>query len=198
MFAVAFDADRRVVQGGPVSVIEGVMRAAGGQVTTASANYGISNQGTLVYATSGADTQIQRKLVWVDRTGREEVIPAPPRGYTYPRLSPDGTRLALDIRDQENNDIWIWDLARGTLTRLTFDPSGEAYPVWSPDGQRIIFASSRAGGTATNLYWEAADGTGAPERLTDSSNQQFPNTITPDGAEILFEKLGRASAATAI
>ena len=53
--------------------------------------------------------------------GREEPIEVPPRAYTYARLSPDGTRVALDIRDQQN-DIWIWDLARETLQRLTFDP----------------------------------------------------------------------------
>ena len=105
LFAVAFDPNRREVQGGPVSVLEGVMRAAVAQVNTATANYGMSNQGTLVYATGGS-AQIQRTLVWVDRTGQEGIIPAPPRAYVYPRLSPDGTRVALDIRDQEN-DIWI-------------------------------------------------------------------------------------------
>jgi serine/threonine-protein kinase len=185
LFAVAFDASGREVQGGAVSVIQGVMRTAAAQVNTAAANYGISNVGTLVYA-AGTATPIQRTLVWVDRTGQEEVIPAPARAYYYPRLSPDGTRVALDIRDQEGADIWIWDLARQTLTRLTFDPAAESYPVWSPDSQRLIFASTRSG--QNNLYWQAADGTGAPERLTDSRNQQFPSAMTPDGTEILFRE----------
>jgi hypothetical protein len=111
LFAVAFDANQRMVRGGPVPVIEGVRRATGGQATTAAANYGISNQGTLVYVTSGAGAEIQRSLVWVDRAGHEEVIPAPARAYVYPRLSPDRTRLAVSSAD-EDQDIWIWDLGR--------------------------------------------------------------------------------------
>jgi Tol biopolymer transport system component len=138
----------------------------------------------LVYAT-GATTQDLRTLVWVDRTGQEEAIPAPARAYQYPRLSPDGTRLAIDIRDQDI-DIWIWDLTRRTLTRLTFDPRPESYPVWTPDGQRLIFSSGRSG--PSNIYWQAADGTGAVERLTDSRNPQFPHAITSDGTAILFRE----------
>src|SRR5262249_52379114 len=136
LFAVAFDANRRQVQGGPVSVIQGVMRATAPQTTTPSANYGISDRGTLVYATGNAGGPAQGTLVWVDRAGQEEVIPAPRRAYVYPRLSPDSTRVALDIRDQEF-DIWMWNLARQTLTRLTFDPSTDIYPLWSPDSQRV-------------------------------------------------------------
>ena len=93
-------------------------------------------------------------------------MPAPLRGYLYPRVSPDGTRVALDIRDQEQ-DIWIWDFARETLTRFTFDPANDQYPVWSPDSRRLLFSSARAG--AYNLFWQAADGTGAVERLTEGT-----------------------------
>ena len=71
--------------------------------------------------------------------------------------------------DQEL-DIWVWDLGRTTLTRVTFDPGLDAYPVWTPDGRRLIFSFGRAG--ARNLFWQAADGTGAVERLTESPNQQ--------------------------
>ena len=76
-------------------------------------------------------------------------MPAPPRNYAYPRLSPDGTRLALYIADQEV-DIWLWDLARATLTRVTFDPGIDIYPVWTPDGRQLLF-SSDAGGRAESL-----------------------------------------------
>ena len=74
-----------------------------------------------------------RTLVWVDRAGHEDPINVPARGYTYARLSPDGTRVALDVRD-EQNDIWIWDLARQTLQQLTNDPGSNRSPVWTPDG----------------------------------------------------------------
>jgi Tol biopolymer transport system component len=185
LFAVAFDANRRKVQGGPVSVVEGVRRAAGAGLNTGSANYGISRQGTLVYAAGGAAAQVQRTLVWVDRTGQEQVIPAPPRQYVIPRLSPDGTRVALYIADQDQ-DIWILDLARQALTRLTFDTAADNYPVWSPDSKRLIFTSARSG--QFNLYSQAADGTGTVERLTESRNQQYPLAITPDGTETLFQE----------
>jgi Tol biopolymer transport system component len=124
-----------------------------------------------------------RTLVWVDRTGKEELVAAPPRAYEQPRLSPDGTHVALFSRDQEN-DLWIWDLRRTTLTRLTLEPGQDLFPLWTPNGQRIIFASNRGG--ALNLWWQAADGAGAAERLTTSSNAQVPTGITPDGTAVVF------------
>jgi Tol biopolymer transport system component len=125
--------------------------------------------------------------VWVNRQGHEDPIAtAPPRAYAYPRLSPDGTRVALDIRDQQS-DIWIWDLAHQTLTRLTDAPAFDEYPVWTPDSQRIIFASARAG--AFNLFWQAADNTGTVERLTTSHNTQFPTSISPDGTRLIVREV---------
>ena len=125
-----------------------------------------------------------RTLVWVDRQGHEEPINAPPRNYLYPRLSPDGTRVALDIRDQEN-DIWVWDFAHGTLTRVTFDPGFDTNPVWTRDGRRLIFTSERGG--ARNLFWQAADNTGSVERLSQSANTQLPTSVSPDGTRVVFE-----------
>jgi Tol biopolymer transport system component len=118
--------------------------------------------------------------------GHEEAIAAPSRAYLYPRLSPDGTRIAVYCADQEQ-DIWIWDLRRATLTRLTSEPGMDQNPVWTPDGRRIIFTSDRAGG-ARNLWSQAADGTGAAERLTTSGNSQFPTGIAPDGTSVVFHE----------
>jgi serine/threonine-protein kinase len=117
--------------------------------------------------------------VWVDRKGHEEPIKAPPRAYSTPRLSPDGTRLLLGIGDREGNDIWVWDFERETLTRLTFAPGSDSLARWTPDGLRFIFSSNRAG--LSNLYSQTVDGTGEADRLTTSANQQFPSSITPDG-----------------
>ena len=83
------------------------------------AGLAVAADGTLVYVPGGVPA-VGRSLVWVDRQGQETPMPAPPRNYVFPRLSPDGTRLALSIPDQEV-DIWLWDLARATLTRATFD-----------------------------------------------------------------------------
>jgi serine/threonine-protein kinase len=125
--------------------------------------------------------------VWADRTGKEEPLGTPQRAYEHPRLSPDGTRVAINSTDQEN-DVWIWDLRRPTLTRLTLDPGQDSFPLWTPDGRRIIFSSNRGLGQP-NLWSQAADGTGAAERLTtNDSHAQFLNGITPDGTAVLYNE----------
>jgi serine/threonine-protein kinase len=101
----------------------------------------------------------------------------------YPRVAPDGSRLAVWANDQES-DIWLWSLTRFTLTRLTFDPGSDLYPVWMPDGQRLIFSSERAG--VRNIFWQAADGTGVAERLAQSDNIQYPSGTTPDGSRVIY------------
>ena len=99
--------------------------------------FSVADDGSLVYI-PGATGKSRDACVWVDRNGTEEAIAAPPREYLYPRMSPDGTRVALDVRDQED-DIWTWDFARKTLTRLTFGPPADEYPAWTRDGRRLIF-----------------------------------------------------------
>jgi len=124
-------------------------------------------------------TSPQRQLVWVDRQGREEPLSAPLRAYAIPRISPDGTRVAVDARDEEY-DIWVWDLARGTLRRLTSDPGLDVSPVWTPDSHGILFSSVRGGGMP-NMYRQAADGTGATEALPKQSGGLVLTSIAPDG-----------------
>ena len=186
LFAVAFDADRLTVQGGVVSVVQRVMRAGNPILQTAAAHYGISEQGTLVYLSAGAAAAPQHTLVWVDREGREEPLAAPARAYYSLNISPDGTRVALGVSDQDH-DIWIWDLAREVLTRLTFDPGNDRWPVWTLDGRRVVFESRRESGEA-NLFWTAADGTGEVERLGESTNSQTPLSFSPDGRLLLFRE----------
>jgi serine/threonine-protein kinase len=94
-------------------------------------------------------------------------------------------RVALFSDDQES-DLWIWDLRRPALARLTLDPAQDWFPVWTPDGRRIVFTSTRGG---PNIWWQAADGTGAAERLTTSKNAQLVNAITPDGTAVVFNEV---------
>ena len=191
--AVRFDLQGLAVTGDPVPVVEGVTMSG----TTGTADYAVSQNGTLVYAPGAVGGGINRTLVWADRQGREEPIKTPPRAYIIPRISPDGTRVALDIRDQEN-DIWVWDLKRETLARVTFDPGLDQSPVWTPDGRRLIFGSTRGagvgagvdaalgGGTVSSLYSQAADNTGTVARLTTATNPQAPMAISPDATHVLF------------
>ena len=180
LWAVAFDLRRLEVVGRPVPVLEQVITTFVGV-----ADWSISDDGTLVYVPGVAQAAPTSTLVWVDRQGREEPLKAPPRAYVYPRLSPDGTRVAVDARDQDF-DTWIWDLARETLTRLTFDPRVDSHPAWTPDGLRVVFRSGRHG--PFNLFWQAADGAGAVERLTESPNNQFPSAFSPDGTRLVFRE----------
>jgi eukaryotic-like serine/threonine-protein kinase len=187
--AVRFDLARLQVTSDPLPVADHVLMSG-----TGAAEYSTSRDGTLVYVpggAAGAETTT-RSLAWVTRDGREEPINAPPRAYVAQRLSPDGSRIALQVADR-GFDIWTWDLARETLTPLTFGPAVEGLPVWTPDSRWIIFNSSRAG--ANNVFRHAADGSGVDERLTTSPFPQNPFSISPDGKTVLLgEVRGTTSA----
>jgi serine/threonine-protein kinase len=183
LFGIAFDAGTLTLSGGPVPLVQGVLRAGN---ATGAANFGVTTDGTLVYIRGDAAT-FRNTLVWVDREGREEPIEAPPRNYIYAQLSPDDTRIALDSRDEEF-DIWIFDLARATLQRLTFDDGLNRSPVWMPDGRRVAF--TREVDSTEAAFAQAADGSGVAERLTEgqpvADAVTFPSAYLPDGSGLLF------------
>jgi serine/threonine-protein kinase len=182
LMAVPFDVNRLEVTGPPVPLVEGV----GADPAVGEASFAVSPTGFLVYARGSAATNAQRTLAMVDRQGHEQPLAVPPRTYNYPRVSPDGSRIALDIRDQEN-DVWIFDIARSTLTRFTFGASVDGNPTWTPDGSRIAFASDRDHTGTGNLYIAPADGSASrPERLSTSDVPQFPMGFSPDGKGLVF------------
>lgn len=124
-----------------------------------------------------------RRLVWIDRAGRQTRIPAPPRGYAYPRLSPDGGRIALDIRD-ERHGIWLWDVARAALTPFTVGRASDIAPVWSHDGRWILFARGR--GVAPGLFRRAVDDAASAEPLPGAGDTLLmPTALSPDDAYVV-------------
>jgi serine/threonine-protein kinase len=178
LLAVPFDADKLQVTGDPIPVGEG----AGVSLSyEGNAQFSVSRAGSLVFIPGGLQGS-NRTLVWMDRNGHEQPLPAPPRDYIEPRLSPDGQRIAVVISGAED-DIWIYDIARQAMTKFT-SGARSLNPVWTPDGKRIIFRSARAG--ALNLFWKPADGSGAEERLTTSQTNQTPTNVSPDGQWLLF------------
>ncbi|MGQ0735767.1 MAG: hypothetical protein ACT4QD_19200, partial [Acidobacteriota bacterium] len=177
LLAVPFDLARRAVTGGAVPLVQGVSRAG----ISGAANADVSRTGTLAYRTGEHETP--RRLVWVDRAGREEVIPAPPRPYYTPRLSPDGKRLVIYANDADR-DLWVWDFARETLTRLTVTPATELRGTWTTNGRRVLFNSDHEGTRA--LYWREADGTGVVEKLLQGPDPLWPMSITPDGTGLVY------------
>jgi serine/threonine-protein kinase len=183
LFGIAFDARTKRTVGNAVPLVQGVSRST---TTANQAQFAIANDGTLAYVRGIGGGLAPKSLAWVDRSGRETRLHMPARNYTYVEISPDGTRLALDIRDQEN-DIWVYDLERETLQRLTFDPGRNRGAIWADD-RRIAF--SRQLGDREEIYWQAADGSGAAEALTQGSGvPMHPIEITGDGT-LLYTNAG--------
>ena len=179
LWAVGFDLNRRDTTGTAMVVVPKLVT-----LPTGVGEFDVARDGTLVYVASGGSGEAPRTLVWVDREGRETAVSAPPRAYSTMRLSPDGTRVAVEIQS-DDNDIWVWDFARETLTRVTRSPGLDQSPVWMPDGRHVVY-SSQANGALGSLFRQSADGSGAAERLTESRVIQRASDALPDGFGILF------------
>ena len=177
LWGVAFDADRLDVRGSPVPLLPAGRNGVG--------RFAVADEGSLAYVPNASS--IPRRLIWVDRAGREEAIAAPPRGYTYPRLSPDGKRVAIDVRD-EAIDIWLWAFDTETLTRLTFEPTQDEYPVWTPDGLQVLFASFR--NNAWGVFAQSADGRGAAHAVGTGPDEIDPLSVSPDGRTLVARTAG--------
>jgi len=185
LWAVPFDVGRLETTGPEVLVLEGVQTEAG----LGTAAYAFSDNGILVYVPGGdtVDAWTNRIPVWVDRQGREEPLDVEPRTYSEPRISPDGTKVAMSVLDGGNWDVWIHDLTRNVLGRLTSDPGFDDSPLWTPDGQGVVFRSEREG---AGLYWRAANGTGEVTRLySGPANGVAPNSFSPDGMQLVFAQV---------
>jgi dipeptidyl aminopeptidase/acylaminoacyl peptidase len=155
-----------------VPLLDDVAANSGG----GEANFDFSRTGLFAYV-SGTANPLPRSLGWLDRAGGvEEVVPyTAPVGYSEPRVSPDGKRLAFRSRDA----IWIYDFERKTQSRLTLSGPTISFLVWTPDGSRIAFALDAE--VKRGIWWVRADGTGEPEQLTQSKNPQYPNSFSRDG-----------------
>jgi Tol biopolymer transport system component len=162
---------KRLALTGPAApVVEDVMN---------SSAYGIS-----VYVRGKAERQ---RLVWLDSTGQTQPLRATSAEYNGSvRFSPDGKRLAVSIFEGGNPNVWLYEWELDRMARLTFT-SSNWFPAWSPDGKHIVFSSVRHGGPS--LYWMRADGAGEEVRLTESKNEQYPFSFSPDGRRLAFYEL---------
>lgn len=186
LLAAPFNESRMEITGEPVQLPEHVS-----DDPTSGATYlAVASDGTMVYLSGGSATST-RTVAITDRKGGSRVLPLPPRGYSIPRLSPDGKRLALIVSDVTNftsngrGDVWIYDFGSGSMSRLTFDGTDD-YDAWSQDGSRILFDSSR--GSGGGLYAKRADGAGGEQAVLPNENSSYfnPDTISPDGKFIVL------------
>ena len=181
LFAAPLDLDRLEVTGPAVPVLEDI--ATG--VTNGSAQYAVSNTGTLVFATKEILINGFAPLASLDRHGKTTLIHSTPIDWSNPQFSPDGQRLTLDITDAKQTDIWVLDWARDAQSRITLDPGTHWMPMWTPDGRRIAFRWAPPGGAA-NVYWRRADGGGETQRLTTGPISLYPFAFHPSGRTFAY------------
>jgi serine/threonine-protein kinase len=185
LMVVPFDLDRGEIVGSPVSALDGLMM--GFPWDPPIAHFTIADNGTLAFV-AGPIIAAGSQLVRVDRAGATEPIGDTLKKIRGPRFSPDGRRVAVstDYKDL-TAQLWVHDLDRDTLTRLTFENQGW-WPIWSPDGQRLAFTSMPPGEVVASLYWMPADGSAPPERLTHSELPLQATSFSPDGRTLILQQ----------
>ena len=167
VMAARFDPSRLEITSPSTPVMSGVLYNNGG-----AGHYSVSSTGTLFYMLDSG-TRAQADLLWVDRDGHPTATDLPRGPYSWPELSPDGTRVALESSpSQERQSIVVWDFARQTLTPITRDTSVSEGPIWTPDGAALLFASRPQLGALGRLFRQRADGAGTPTQITTGSLKQ--------------------------
>ncbi|MGH9241058.1 MAG: protein kinase domain-containing protein [Vicinamibacterales bacterium] len=179
LWAVRFDLDRLQTIGEPVIVQPGVRVEFGGAVQVA-----VGGDGSIAYLPRDL-TAAAFALVWINRKGQEQPIAgAGNRNFESPRISPDGRRVAMTIREG-NPDVWIYDLQAGTLSRLTFDQGEDESPVWSADSRRLVFAATR--GDKRLTLQRAVDGGNEETPVTAAGSHQHLSAWSADGKTLAFD-----------
>ncbi|MBS1810885.1 MAG: serine/threonine-protein kinase, partial [Acidobacteria bacterium] len=177
LLAQPFDFNRKELVGTPVRIAD--------QLSVSGARFpkfSVATNGVLTLLDREADTQ----LTWFDHSGKKLGMLGTRGRYSFPRLSPDGQRLAVGGINPaaQFSDIYLFDLASGTGTPFTFDPATDERPIWSPDGSRVVWGSFRLG--ALNLFQKAANGLGQDELFLRSTYTRRAFDWSTDGRFILF------------
>jgi serine/threonine-protein kinase len=181
VMAVRFDPDRLTTIGARAPVIAGVAVT----LPNGLAQFSVSNNGTLAYLTQ-TELASPRQLVWLDRSGKPTPFGDAHRRFEDPQISPDGRLVALTIRDENDADIWTYDLARGTFSRITSSPTTQFHPIWSPDSRRLFFVFEEP---VFHVYSHSVDGSSTePTRVLDGPYDMIPAAVSPDGEWLVYQR----------
>jgi len=182
--AQPFDASAARVTGAPVPVAQQLQYNADRWL----GSFSVSARGTLVYM---GGTEAGRQLQWFSRDGKPLEIVGPPGMLGHPALSPDGKKLAVSLipSNTPNRDIWIYDLARGSASRLSFNDAADNLPLWSRDGTHITYTNERS--SFGDIYIQSSSGLGGEELIPPSTHDSYksPNDWTPDGKSLVYMNL---------
>jgi serine/threonine-protein kinase len=182
LFAVSFDYKKLEIMGTSFPVLENV----NGDPATGMAAYFISQNGTLAYIPGNAGLANQ-SLSKLDLHGVVTPFEAPLQSYMEPRISPDGSRIATSIQYGKDADIWVYDIPRKSLSKLTFGGVNRT-PAWSPDGKRIAYYAYDGG--KQSLIVRQADGSGEPEILNSGFGRMYIDSWSRDGSVMIFDISG--------
>jgi serine/threonine-protein kinase len=181
LFAVPFDARALEVKGGPVPLITGTARATGPAISTGTANYGISKAGALVYLNAVAtQPSTQGVLAIVNRDGAIRRLDVPPADYRHPRISPDGQNVTVEsVAENGQSIVWIYNLSGKTAIRRLTQDGNNTRPIWTSNSKKIVYGSDRE--KPQGIFWQPADGSGVPERLTSAEDGfvHYPESWSP-------------------
>jgi serine/threonine-protein kinase len=184
LFAVGFDPRSLAIGGSPQKVLDGVAT----DVSSGAAQFALSASGAVLWAPG--EGRGGYELVWVDRQGNETRSPIQPGAYNEVALSPDGGRVALVGGEGGVSDLWIADLQRDVVTRLTTGAQVQR-PVFSPDGSRIAYGTKPPGarGNRWQIDWKPADGSRPAETLIEGERNHVPSSFTPDGRHLVYDAI---------
>ncbi len=177
--AVPFDLSRLAVTGPALPVVDSVAM----NPTDGAAAFDVSENGTLAYLPVSSYVT-ESDVVLVDRRGNEaRALPAPDR-YNHPRLSPEGGRIAVDIRSANSlGDVWVFQIGRSSGIRLSAEGGRDFGAEWTPDGRELIYSSERP---FFDLYRRAADASRPAQPLLTGEYDRYTGRVSADGRLFAF------------
>ena len=182
LYAVGFDPETLTTHGKPQLILQGVA----GDETTGVVHFMIANDGTLAYVPSSPGANL-RRIAWVDRTGKVQPLNLEPALYNDIRISPDSSRALVLVGSSGSGDVWVYDLARATSTRLTFN-GRNGTPVWSVDGKSIYYVEMDPSAAGKSVVMrKPADGSREAEEVMSLDGTAFIKALLPDGVSGIFD-----------